>query len=473
MDKVLRNALVSMGAALYWSDCLLILGGFQGASRPIESSLQWLITLSCFIPMLLIVFFLRRRLSSKTLTGINLIALFLAATAFVLTLTSVLANISSVVLVICSVITQGMAMGCLMQVWSLRFACTGVRDSISVVCGTTFLAVAFFLLTLALPSEFVGLLHNVFLAFSAVCSLLITDSGYTEVLSERSAKKAQWNGFWLVRMLYGIGIGFLIGLVDFEHPFGQVSPLAQNVGGGWGLILLLGIVIFYLAQRPIPIKIYALPCLPFVALGSFLICMIDSTGGSIGSVSIITAFICFMMLTSVQISNYRMLFGMRATSIAFSEKLAVYSGWTVFLIVGNLAGSVLTSLDMPIEILSAVFAGILIAGTVLALSRYSQTLSAMDYYKESNRSLRETIVERCHELAVLHKLTAREEEIICMLAMGRSGSYIVNELVISEGTFRTHSYRIYQKLGIHKNIELLDLVLGDSDEHQGSSDRDS
>lgn len=55
-------------------------------------------------------------------------------------------------------------------------------------------------------------------------------------------------------------------------------------------------------------------------------------------------------------------------------------------------------------------------------------------------------------------LTERECQVALLLSEGRDLSYIQQELVISRGTVQTHSYHIYQKLGIHSKQELIDLA---------------
>jgi hypothetical protein len=60
-----------------------------------------------------------------------------------------------------------------------------------------------------------------------------------------------------------------------------------------------------------------------------------------------------------------------------------------------------------------------------------------------------------------------------MLIMRRqSGPYITGELVISEGTFKTHCHHIYRKLGIHKNQELLNLVSEDDPQNKNVNGND-
>lgn len=56
------------------------------------------------------------------------------------------------------------------------------------------------------------------------------------------------------------------------------------------------------------------------------------------------------------------------------------------------------------------------------------------------------------------RLSARETEVMEHLARGNSVARIAETLVVSENTIRTHSKRIYTKLGIHKRQELIDLI---------------
>ncbi len=56
------------------------------------------------------------------------------------------------------------------------------------------------------------------------------------------------------------------------------------------------------------------------------------------------------------------------------------------------------------------------------------------------------------------RLSAREAEVMELLARGNSVARIAEVLVVSENTIRTHSKRIYAKLDIHKRQELVDLI---------------
>lgn len=57
-----------------------------------------------------------------------------------------------------------------------------------------------------------------------------------------------------------------------------------------------------------------------------------------------------------------------------------------------------------------------------------------------------------------YRLSAREAEVMELIARGNTVARIAELLVVSENTIRTHSKRIYAKLGVHKRQELRDLI---------------
>ena len=65
---------------------------------------------------------------------------------------------------------------------------------------------------------------------------------------------------------------------------------------------------------------------------------------------------------------------------------------------------------------------------------------------------------RVADLARGHGLTPRETEIMELLARGRNGHYIADELSISYNTVKTHVSHVYDKLGVHSQQDLIDLV---------------
>lgn len=68
------------------------------------------------------------------------------------------------------------------------------------------------------------------------------------------------------------------------------------------------------------------------------------------------------------------------------------------------------------------------------------------------------IGERCREIAAQYQLSERELEVFSYLAIGRSSTYIADKLFLSPNTIKTHTQRIYSKLGVSTREDLLDLV---------------
>lgn len=69
------------------------------------------------------------------------------------------------------------------------------------------------------------------------------------------------------------------------------------------------------------------------------------------------------------------------------------------------------------------------------------------------------VADRRAALAERYALSPRETDVFMMLAQGRSRAYISEELVLSEGTIKTHISHIYTKLGVTNKQEMFDLLL--------------
>jgi DNA-binding CsgD family transcriptional regulator len=65
-------------------------------------------------------------------------------------------------------------------------------------------------------------------------------------------------------------------------------------------------------------------------------------------------------------------------------------------------------------------------------------------------------------MAETYRLTPRETDILFRLAQGRSQPQIQKLLVLSSGTIKTHIAHIYEKMSVHSNQEILDLVFDES-----------
>ena len=65
---------------------------------------------------------------------------------------------------------------------------------------------------------------------------------------------------------------------------------------------------------------------------------------------------------------------------------------------------------------------------------------------------------KCANVSKLYGLTARETDVLEQLSKGSSTRAVATRLSISEQTVKTHTRHIFNKLGIHKRQELIDIV---------------
>ena len=66
--------------------------------------------------------------------------------------------------------------------------------------------------------------------------------------------------------------------------------------------------------------------------------------------------------------------------------------------------------------------------------------------------------ERVHAVAADFLLTRREEDVLRLLARGRTSAWVAGELGLATNTVRGYVQGIYAKLGVHSRQELIDLV---------------
>ena len=65
---------------------------------------------------------------------------------------------------------------------------------------------------------------------------------------------------------------------------------------------------------------------------------------------------------------------------------------------------------------------------------------------------------RCERFACRYGLSARETEVLALIARGRSVQAAADELFVAHSTVKTHIKHIYQKMGLHSRDELFELV---------------
>lgn len=136
---------------------------------------------------------------------------------------------------------------------------------------------------------------------------------------------------------------------------------------------------------------------------------------------------------------------------------------------GVAVGAVLASVALGISDSAAM--GLLSAGAAFTIAAFIWVFFKRFSFTETVRGVEPTreitpsteadgglLDQRSGRVAARCGLTDREGEILGYLAHGRNTRYIQEKLVISPNTVRTHIKHIYQKLGVHSQQELIDVV---------------
>lgn len=179
-----------------------------------------------------------------------------------------------------------------------------------------------------------------------------------------------------------------------------------------------------------------------------------------GQVQIAICLLAISVFVYLDISNYASLVALSDEQhvspyfVISRGRLFLYGGVSFGTLLGCLASSsdfLLLSFALALVMLILVFV------RPFEFNHVSDRLSLADDEEDSD-----AFKHRCQAIAEAHGLTAREVDVLLLLARGRNAKYIEQELYISLNTAKTHISHIYRKLGISSQQALLDLVDKDS-----------
>src|SRR5690625_4038435 len=117
---------------------------------------------------------------------------------------------------------------------------------------------------------------------------------------------------------------------------------------------------------------------------------------------------------------------------------------------------ILTTFETDADILRAVEAGA--AGYLLKDAQPHVLVAAIEAAHRGEIVLAPGVAQRLASHQPLPELTARELEILRLVAGGASNRSIGDELFISEATVKTHLARAFAKLGVNSRTEAVSLA---------------
>ena len=458
--------LVALGAGLYWAAFLVMYT--HGETSASTSQFFVLLPLASTSPRSFAFYFVMiavlaaatvgaRRLSSSG--GLRLLAAgsIVGAVAQLGVLWVPAASAGAAAIALSAVYGAGNA--CTILFWGLNFTCLEKHDAEWTTTTALSIALAFYLVLSALP---LNASATTTLAFVMVIisSIPYLAGRYQLVPAHRedsSPSRKVLAPFYASRAVYGL-------------CFGAVSFLCVSVAADAAVSAVFSLVAFALLAAYCLHRIRSSRTdLALLRLAPLIACCLiawpfvpESTFDALTTTCAV-AFIWmgWSILHSVQLSAMKEAAGLGDCALSFSEKLV----FVLFTALGKDALA-LCSLAFPTiggdhqATISAIL--VVLALTTIAfcyqLSRVVDTKEAarvVDNAIALNEQRNEPVLEK---IAADFGLTAREADVMRLLAKGYSRSSICEELCISEGTVRTHVMHIYKKMDIHSRDELLDLV---------------
>lgn len=259
--------------------------------------------------------------------------------------------------------------------------------------------------------------------------------------------------------LAGFASGFAGSLLVEQDGIGAVHRIVATVL--FGVLLLL---LFVARKGAVDVRVLARITLPLAIASLILIPLAGQTAGALVSFLIKLSYVSFalfvlLMLANVvyrhEIPSARVFASARAAS-----ELAMFAG-----IVLRRWMRASGALDNQTMLWLITLVGLVVVTGCVLLWHSERSVSSdwgtagVDPTSGTRvPNERERLLERCARVAQDAHLTAREEEVLALLASGAASSTIEQTLFLSHNTFKTHVRHIYAKLGVHTRTEAVELV---------------
>lgn len=453
-DAAVEPALVC-GAALYWGAivaCFLFPGSEPATPTLLDDAAVKYLALGVFVA----VGFAWPRVYSSG-RGRRLVLLAMLVACLVATLPA-LFGASGAAFVTLATLCHLFAISVLMVLWGFAFASMDKRHAGQNVAVAMLLSACVVLVETqgarALPLS----LATRALMVASACILL---SGKVRFRSEVRARTDDFrrgaSSFALSRLAFGAVMGFGIEASAALAP--RDASLALSLAAACALVVTLAAVLrsagrLYFALPTLLLLSVVVTFLPFLDGGSRALC-----GASVGLVWLVWA-----AFSAFQLSDLKERCGVGELGLCLVEKALL----SCAMVLGVLACRALSALGV-VGVSGQAGLG---AGGLFLLAASGALVLGATYEagclvgQRAQDSMREQLAcsrqqhraAVCDELAGEFGLSAREREVMGMLADGYTRAFIRESLGISDGTAKAHIAHVYAKMGIHHKDDLLEFV---------------
>lgn len=463
-DRKARQQLVSFGAGAYWGGVLLNLlasaSTFQFSDLFVSGTSGSAVIaypLAMMAVLVLALVFAKRFFAS---TFQKLLAAGTIIGAALCLVTTYAAPSSSTIQLAVASLGSGVSNACAILFWGLNFTTLEKHGAEKAALAALTIALMIYLIVSLLPLDDTA--TQIISAILIMASVVPFLTGRYRISAEqRKGEKPDGKvlgPFFASRFL----LGACYGGASFLSAEGLVGERACSYA--LVIIALAVLITFTISQsRDDVIDIHALVIAPFIA-GGAIACPFAFVW-DIGTVFVACApsivWLAWSTLHSVQLPVLKRSAGLDDCTLAFSEKIVFVASFMITELVLGAIPQIKISLEADAQLqasLAAITAFVAVAFCCYQLSRIIVTKASeriTDKALELSEQRNEPVLEK---IAADYDLTARELDVLRVLAKGQTRSAICEELCISEGTARTHVAHIYSKLDVHSRTELLNLI---------------
>ena len=441
------------GASLYWAAIVVqfLLPASTSSAGPLSDGAVKYLLLGAYVG----IGFLAPRLLTTEMGRRGIVVSSLAASFAVCALDpNILGAVSDVAfLQTVRGLLHLLTVAVLMVLWGFAFASMDKRSAGANVTITMLVSALLILAALALGPV---VPTDVSTRVLMVGSSLVLLSGQVRFRNHRRRPELRarrpLSSFFLSRLAFGSVMGFAIEAPLRLEP-GASSPLLT----GLGIVVVLAAIGVYV--RSADRLYFALPTLLFLTMGVTYLPFFEGGLERAAECVVGLVWLAWAEFSAFQLSDLKERCGVGELSLCLMEKLALSLAMVAGIVLFRLVD--LTSLLASREMLEVVVFGaacVLMLGAAYVVGCLVGERTEDQLRAELARTRREQ-VERVYDgLAARYALSAREREVMGMLAEGYTRAYIREALGVSDGTAKAHIAHIYQKLDVHRKDDLLAFI---------------
>lgn len=266
---------------------------------------------------------------------------------------------------------------------------------------------------------------------------------------------------FIVCGIFFCAAAFAHDFVNYSSSQAITAPFTQGIAVATSImcvvLLSAALAISSRSKNPDHAFIVAWSTVAIAFFGCLFVTVLRTFPNAEGAGSILAAcFMCFKLLLwifTVSVARNSQVSSATAFSVLYLpiNVLMVAVVGTVLPVILQLEESVIFAYRQEILLLLA-FALLIVAFVFFV--RYAPALSEAILESAKSTSNYETLSHVANE----KELTARETEIVLLISQGYSSKTIAEMLYVSPETVRTHTKKIYRKLGIHNRQDIIKLV---------------